>query len=185
MKTIEVRRHAPSDPHKNVSAAGWELARQTIPRLQARYDACYCSPKKRTAQTLAAFGFPEAQEREEFDTLPGDRIEPHLAAVNALLAERRCELLEALLAVEETRAVLEETARRFVTGLKAIAAELPEGGHALVVSHGGTIEPAVMLVRGDWNLAASGGPLRECDGALFQVENGEVVSVELDRFPRR
>ena len=183
MKTIEVRRHAPSDKEKNVSPQGLKLAKHTIPRLRESYDACYCSPKKRTAQTLEAFGFPEAIPLAEFDTLPGDQVTPYLPAVNALVAEQRCELLEALLALDDTRAILEETAARVVDGLRKIAADLPEDGHALVVSHGGTIEPAIMLVRGEWNLAAMGGPLRECEGALFQVENGEIASVELDRFP--
>ena len=181
MKTIEVRRHAPSDEEKNVSPEGLQLAHDMIPRLRDSYDAYYCSPQKRTAQTMAAFGFEGATPRDGFDTLPGDRMKPFMPQVEVLMAETRCDLITAFVAVDDIRAILEETGGKFLDGVRKVAAELAEGGCALVVSHGGTIEPAVMAARGDWNVAAMGGPLKECEAAIFEVEGEDVVNVKLDR----
>lgn len=181
MKTIEVRRHAPADKEKDVSPEGLELAHQARDDLRETYSAHYCSPQKRTAQTMEAFGFEGATPREEFDVLPGDRMKPHMPHVHAFCAEQRCDLIEGMLALDDTRGILEEVAGRFVEGLKQVASELPDDGAALVVSHGGAIEPAVMLSRDDWTLSAMGGALKECEAAIFSVEGDAILGVEIVR----
>lgn len=63
------------------------------------------------------------------------------------------------------------------------AQALPDDAAALVVSHGGTIEPALVACLPRANHAPCGAPFSHCDGARFGFENGRFVTVKFRRAP--
>lgn len=58
---------------------------------------------------------------------------------------------------------------------------LPDGATALVVSHGGTIEPALVACLPGSNHAMWGAPFSHCDGARLGYNNGRFVTVQFRR----
>ena len=77
-------------------------------------------------------------------------------------------------------------------GLHAVAQEhlghwrrildrLPEGGTALIVSSGGSIEPVLVAAMPDADHAAWGGPLHHLQGATVTVDRGRFAGVRIRR----
>ncbi len=62
-----------------------------------------------------------------------------------------------------------EDDERLAAGVRAILAEVPEGGRGLAIGHTPLIEKAVFLLTG-----RSIEPLAECEGVLLEEEDGEV-----------
>jgi broad specificity phosphatase PhoE len=76
---------------------------------------------------------------------------------------------------------LHEHALRQRTQWLALAARLPEEAAALVISHGGTIEPGVTvcLPSDTWE---TWGPLMPCEGVRLSVRSGAVVAANVIRL---
>ncbi len=62
-------------------------------------------------------------------------------------------------------------------------AAVPDGSGALVVSHGGCIEPALVSCLPDADHAAWGAPFGHCEGVLLEFDNGQFTSARLRRAP--
>jgi hypothetical protein len=58
-----------------------------------------------------------------------------------------------------------------------------EGSHALVVSHGGSIEPTLVLALPRLEHQRWGPPFSHCDGAVLGFDAGKFVHVEFRRAP--
>jgi broad specificity phosphatase PhoE len=104
--------------------------------------------------------------------------------VEEMMREKEVSLLEAFFQVPEVMEIIEERAKECLKGIKRVARSLPEGGSALVLSHGGTIEPAALLAKGNWDLKAIGGPLKECEGIVFKLDGDEIVDIYTARIKR-
>jgi broad specificity phosphatase PhoE len=167
---VEVRRHSLRGEGKSLSEQGAALAERAKATLLGNYQACYTSPKRRARETLEAFGFDEYKTVEEFSTFP-KAIDDYADHVQALQGRTGCSRLEAYLAIPATHLVVEEFGKTFFAKVCELAEALGAGRNALVVSHGGSIEAAVLAAMPDWTLEDIGGELAECEAALFLFED--------------
>lgn len=60
---------------------------------------------------------------------------------------------------------------------------IDEGAVALVVSHGGAIEPTLVACFPDADCESWGGLFGHCDGARLSFENGAFIDVQMRRAP--
>jgi len=178
---FEVRRHSIRGEGDDLSPEGIELARRAKATLLDDYHACYTSPKGRCIQTLEALGFDTYTIVPEFATLPA-KLAEFDRQVQTIRERSGCSVLEAYLTIPATRAIVDEFAEAFLAKLTELAQALPPGKNALAVSHGGSIEPAVLAAMPDWSLETMGGELRECEGARFVFDGGILRGVEIVRL---
>lgn len=178
---IEVRRHSLRGEGSSLSPEGVELARKAAAGMVGRFHAIYTSPKQRCIETLEAFGFTTYKIVPEFGTLPPE-LAAHDRHVEAVRGRSGCSPLGAYMAIPATHLILERFGSIFYEKLCALAAELPLGRNALAVSHGGSIEPAVLAAMPDWTLDDLGGELKECEAALFHFDDKLFKRVELRRL---
>ncbi len=181
-EVFEVRRHSIRGEGKSLAPEGLALARRAASGLLGNYHAVSTSPKRRAIETLEAFGFSSYKTVPEFGTLPKAELSGHQRHVEALRSRTGCTELEAYLAIPATHLVLEEFGVAFFEKLAALAQGLPTGKNALAVSHGGSIEAAVLAAVPDWTLQDIGGELKECEGALFIFEDKLFKRVEIRRL---
>lgn len=184
MKWVELRRHSIVDRDKKISSEGLKLANWARGQLSLKYDAYFCSPLVRCRQTMEVFGFKQYKIDEAFIVLPGDKLKPVMPKVDEVVKEKGVGLLEAFFQLPETMEIIKERARGCLEGIRKVAHDLPEGGSALILSHGGTIEPAALLAKGTWDLKALGGPLNECEGVIFKFDGDEIVDIYTARIKR-
>ena len=177
---FEVRRHSLRGSGPGLSPEGIALAQQTAPTLVGRFAAAYTSPKQRAIETLAAFGFTAYTVVPEFSTLPAT-LAAHDHHVDALVERTQCSVLDAYMAIPATHLILEAFGAACLDKLCTLAAKLPHGRNAIAVSHGGSIEPAVLAAMPDWTLESMGGELAECEGALFHFDGGVFRGVDIVR----
>jgi hypothetical protein len=74
-------------------------------------------------------------------------------------------------------------ARELAELLRAIASRLPEGGRALVVSHGGIVDASAVGCRPDDDFAGWGPSCGYCEGVRLSFEGDRCVAAELLRVP--
>jgi len=183
MKVVEVRRHSIRGSDDTLSEEGRQLARKAGSTLEGKYLYCYTSPKKRAIQTLEEFGYAMFKVDEQFGSLPGEKIRPFEDRAKKIVENRKLTLLEAFFEMRELHPILEEKGRELIEAVKRICRELPDDGRALVVSHGGAIEPAAILALGrDFSLNVLGGELLECEGVRFFVEGDSVKRIDVIRL---
>ena len=183
MKQVELRRHSLRGPSGDLTEEGVSLARKAARRAGASYDAFRSSPARRARQTAAAFGGMEIKVDPRLGLLPGAELAPYDGRVHAVMETRRLGLLGAYLAIPEVHGILRRKGQAVLEAIQEMAATLPEGGRALAISHGGTIEPAALMARGgEFELSRIGGEIGECEGARFDLEGGKIVAVEILRL---
>ena len=68
---------------------------------------------------------------------------------------------------------------------REIARALPEGGHGLIVGHGGFIEAGAVEAFPSADHAAWGRTARHCEGVILRFEQDAFTSVEILRVPRK
>ena len=182
MKVVEIRRHAPAKASK-LTEEGREICSRAKQSLEFRYDLFYSSPKPRAVNTLRALGGRDIKEDPRLGTLPGDELERFDHRVEAFMEERGVGLLEAYFALDETRPYLKRKGEEILQTSGEIAARLPDGGRALCVSHGGSIEPAAILaLGGSFDLSRIGGPLSYCEGVALHFINDKIQRVDIIRL---
>lgn len=76
---------------------------------------------------------------------------------------------------------LHEVAQEHLGHWRRILDRVPEGGTALIVSSGGSIEPVLVAALPDADHAAWGGPLHHLEGATVVVEGGRFTGVRMRR----
>jgi broad specificity phosphatase PhoE len=182
MKWVEVRRHSLRDNSGNLSPAGRELIARTTPTLGGPFHAFFASSKPRAIQTIEAMGGRNVQVDDRFGLEYVAKVAAYEPLVQQLILAKKIGLLDAYMEVPEILAVMHDVANDFITAVLAIAEQLPEDGRALVGSHGGTIEPAVMLAMGEFSLKAVGRPFAECEGVRFVIDRDTIIGVEILRL---
>ena len=81
---------------------------------------------------------------------------------------------------------LAEVAETYRAAWTQVVQAVPEGAAALVVCHGGGIEPALVACLPDAEHGSWGAPFGHCDGARLGFEDGRFVSVQFRRVtPQR
>ena len=65
--------------------------------------------------------------------------------------------------------------------LDSVVEAVPDGGAALVIGHGGGIEPGLVACLPDANHQSWGPPFSHCDGARLGFRDGRFVGVQFHR----
>ena len=178
---IEVRRHSLRGEGKSLSPEGIALARRAADTLVGNYQAAYTSPKPRCIETLEAFGFDVWKLVPEFGTLP-KRIDDHEEHVEALQNRTQCTWLEACMAIPATHLIVEQFGNTLFDKIRELADGLHAGKNALAVSHGGSIEAAVLAAMPEWDFDDLGGELALCEAACFHFDHGLFRRIEFIRL---
>jgi broad specificity phosphatase PhoE len=185
MKLIEVRRHSIRDKGSDsLSAEGIALVRKVKNQLFPTYDLYISSPKQRAQETMSAFGFTEYIVDERFSTLNDINLDGFSVDVEKVSDEKSISTFEALFEVREVVRILKKSGEEFLNALKSIASNLPENGKALIISHGGAIEPAALLGFNEYKLSVIGGELEPCEGAIFYFNGSELEKVEIKKLTK-
>lgn len=181
MKFVEVFRHSKRGEGKGLSEEGRELARQARVLLAPPYELCVSSPKERARETMEALGFERYEVDEGFTAV--NPWQPFDAEVSKLARERGLSPLAACWKIPAALRFLRMEGETFLGAVKRIARKLPEGGRALVVSHGGILEAAALHGCAHYELAELGGEIGFCEGVVFKMEDETLASVEVKRLP--
>jgi broad specificity phosphatase PhoE len=175
MKTIEVRRHTQAERWEDLTDEGRVIAEEISKRMEKEFHLILSSPKKRAHETVLAMGFKSFEVDEAFGTLPGEDMAHYEQKVQKVMRDYDLTLLEAYFRVPETQKILMNHGWKFTEGLRRIAERLPKKGNALIISHGGSIEPAILTVLGGESLDAIGGELKYCEGARFTFDEEDTL----------
>jgi len=182
MKIIEIRRHSKRGEGKGLSEEGRGIARRAAATLLGPYALLISSPRERACQTMEAFGFRDYRKDERFTTIQSPIMEKLEEKLEALAEEEDVLLLEAVFLMDEAKEALKEWGGKYLEAIIDVSKELHDGEKALIVSHGGSIEPAALLGFDKFDLKEIGGPLGFCDGIRFFIENDRPSKVEVIRI---
>jgi broad specificity phosphatase PhoE len=182
MRWLEVRRHSLTKKGtadgrcSHLSAQGVALARLVGGSLgPLAYVATSASP--RAVETAVAMGFAV----DEMVELPSGYVPGEVEHHDQWRWSRPYVRYAELLGRAGGLAAVAEAHRgvwiRVVDGV-------PEGAAALVVCHGGGIEPGLVACLPDADHGSWGAPFSHCDGARLGFEDGRFVSVQFRRAPR-
>ena len=183
MRIVELRRHAERDANEDLTAKGVEQCAAAKRTLDFPYDAYLISPAKRAKLTMEAFGGGPAIVEERLAPRPRPPFEPFVHRHEALMSAGM-DAVTAWFAIPEARTALAEVGRPALAAVLDIAAILPEGGRALAVSHGGTIEPFAVTALGRPYPSIFGDrELAYCEGVRAYVLEARVSRVDVIRLP--
>lgn len=171
MRTLELRRHTMrAKPGEHLTQAGVTLARRTGETM-SRFDRVITSPVPRAFETAIAMGFAVD---EELDALA------QMAEAADLEIRWPARFGEIAAAMRQGGAAAKFGAK-LARLLSAIAGGLPDGGAALVISHGGIVEAAAVACLPGANHTAWGKHLGYCEGVRLTFDGVQFVSGELLR----
>lgn len=179
-----MRRHTLRNPDGDISPEGVVLAERARRTLEFSFDIFMSSPKRRAVQTLRvlAGGDIAVVKEPRLTTLP-DEVDAHGKNIEKAVARGGISYLRAAFALDGTRPHIERHGKEALAAVTDAAARLRENGRCLAVSHGGTIEAAALVALDrEWDIAALGGELAECEGVKFFVEECEVMRVDVVRL---
>jgi broad specificity phosphatase PhoE len=174
MRYIELRRHTLRvKPGQHLSQAGVTLARR-VGETIGPFSRVITSTAPRAFETAVAMGFA---------------VDEQLAELSELGKEVDAELDWPASFAEIARAISKGgAAARFARGqarlLRQIAKSLPEGGSALVISHGGILEAAAIGCLPEADHAAWGPHCDYCEGVRLAFDGEKFGAAEILRVPR-
>jgi len=180
MKFVEAFRHSKRGESTGLNEEGRELARRARPLLAPRYDLCVSSPKERARETMEVFGFPSYDVDEAFTAV--NPWEPFDEAVTKLAKEKGITPLAACWFVPEALKYLRFQGETLLGAIHRIARKLPEGGRALVVTHGGILEAAALLGGPRYELDELGGEISFAEGVVFKFDGEKLTGVDVKRL---
>lgn len=172
MRFVEVRRHTMRvKPGQHLSQEGVTLARR-IGDTIGPFNRVVTSTIPRAFETAIAMGFAVDEEAEVFSSLI-EGVEEEIGSWDAGFP--------AFSTAYQRGGATSQLADLLATRLTEIAQALPEGGAALVISHGGMIEAAAVgcLPQGDH--ATWGRFCDYCEGARLHFNGVQFVAIDLLR----
>jgi broad specificity phosphatase PhoE len=173
MRVVEHRRHSMrAKPGQHLCQAGVELARRVGDGL-GRFDRVVTSLVPRAFETAIAMGYAVDEQLEALSASPQD--------LPAEVDWR--EGCSAFQRAARAGGVAGRYVRLQGRLMHGIAAALPEGGRALVVSHGGIVEAGVVGCRPDDDFSAWGPACGYCEGVRLTFDGDRCVAAELLRVP--
>jgi len=179
MRMVEIRRHSIAKKGDErtggayLSHAGVDLAR-TVGEAIARPDLVLASTLPRALETAVAFGFAVDDQFEVDQSSWGGIGGSEWLSWSEPFVEAR-----ALVAKGGPPAEAAEACVR--VWLEALT-RVPDGGRALVVSHGGVIELGLVAAVPDADHASWGGMLAECEGAELDHDGTRFTDVRFHRL---
>jgi broad specificity phosphatase PhoE len=182
MRWLEVRRHSltKKDPARgrgsHLSAEGVALARLVGGSL-GPFARVVTSASPRAVETAVAMGFAVDDTVE----LPSGYVPGEVDHHEQWRWSRPYRVYAGLLARGGGLAAVGEAHRRAFTTL---AEAVPDGTAALVVAHGGGIEPGLVACLPGADHSSWGVPFAHCDGARLAFDEAGFVSIRFHRAPR-
>jgi broad specificity phosphatase PhoE len=178
MRVVEVRRHSLVRDHVHLSQAGIELARRVGSDL-GPFDRVVTSHITRTLETAVAMGFAVDDQWAVLGEIPPDVLEE-------IGHHERWSWSDPFVAIARLIQQGGPTARlgqAQAEAWQAITDVLPEGGRALVISHGRVIESGAVTCYRHADHATWGAPFGKCEGLRLTFSNGAWLMPELLRVP--
>lgn len=171
MRMLEVRRHTMRQkPGTHISQAGIDLAR-LIGAGSGPFDRVVTSTIPRAVETAIAMGFAVDVTLEDLGQLPSD--------VDAAVGWPS--RFERVAAVVRAGGPAARFAAAHAALWASIVAAVPDGGRALVISHGLLVELGAIGSLPDADHAAWGEPIGYCEGIRLSFEGdqrrGEILRV--------
>jgi broad specificity phosphatase PhoE len=175
MRIIELRRHTMRVmPGQHLSQEGVDLARRVGDTIGS-FERVVTSTIPRAFETAIAMGFAVDEQLESLSMM-GMAVDDEIAwdagfAAWAVAARRG--------------GAAGQYARSQAAIITEIARSLPDGGAALVISHGGIVEAQTIGCLPDMDFTGWGGYCSYCEGARLQFDGkrfvaGEVLRVNKD-----
>ncbi|MDP9379241.1 MAG: histidine phosphatase family protein [Chloroflexota bacterium] len=176
MRLLEVRRHSLVRDHVHLSQAGVDLARRVGARM-GPFDRVVTSHVTRTLETAIAMGFAvDAQ------LVVLGEIGPEVwAEVGHHERWRWDKPFAAFARLVRQGGATASLGHAQVEAWRGIVRELPEGGRALVISHGRVIEAGAVTCFPDAHHAAWGAPFDKCEGLRLAYHGDSWAAPELLR----
>jgi len=171
MKWVELRRHAErAKPSERLTPAG-KAAAAALGRSADLFDVVVSSSRRWATETAAAMGFPIAGTDPVWASLweGFDDRDPPLRSFGDFQAAFK----------SETNAKTFGT--RLVDAVRRLADALPDGGRALVITHGGLPELAAAAARPDDTALSSEAMLERLEGVAFEFEADRIVGIRILR----
>lgn len=171
LRTVELRRHTMRvKPGQRLSQAGVELARR-VGSAAGPFDRVITSTIPRAYETALAMGFAVDEQLEALGMID-DGVEAEVAwdAGFAAWAD-----------AARRSGVVARYVQKQAVFVREVAAALPPGGSALVVSHGGIVEAQAVGCLPDADHAAWGGACSWCEGARLMFDGEKFVDAEILR----
>lgn len=173
MRYIEVRRHTMRvKPGDHLSQAGVTLARRIGGPL-GPFTRVITSPIPRAFETAIAMGFAVDEQDEVFSVMLGDEVENEAGGWDAGFA--------AFGAAYKRGGATRRMADMLAAHLWRIAKVLPEDEAALVISHGGIIETAVVGCLPKVDHTAWGRYCDYCEGVRLSFDGEKFMAAEVLR----
>lgn len=160
----------------HLSSEGVALARRIGAELGA-FDLVAVTPAPRTMETAVAMGFAVDAVLELRCGYIAGEFDHHAQWAWPQPYVRFAELIR-------SGGKLAGNALADATVWRRLAADLPAGGRALIVSHGGSIEPVLVACLPGADHRAWGSALAHCDGVILHEHRGTFVEVEFRRADR-
>lgn len=171
MRTLELRRHTMrGKPGQHLTQAGVTLARR-VGETIGPFDRVITSTVPRAFETALAMGFAVDEELEALAQM-GEAVD-HEIRWPATFGE--------IGRVMQQGGAAAKFGRRLARLLRDIALALPDGGAALIISHGGIVEAAAVACVPGADHAAWGDYCGYCEGVRLFFDGEQFVAADLLR----
>ena len=171
MRTLEIRRHTHRNvPRPHLSQQGIDLARRAGEGL-GHFDRVITSTVPRAFETAIAMGYAVDEQIEALSTM-GDDVDAEIQW-NAGFAEWA--------RVVKRGGAAARFAQEQAALWRLIARALPQGGRALLITHGGIIEAGAAGCLPADARPADDAACGYCEGVRVTLDGGTVVNAEMLR----
>ncbi len=172
MRYLEVRRHTERvKPGQHLSQAGVDLARRVGDTI-GPFDRVITTSLPRAYETAIAMGFAVDEIHDRYHTF-GDEITDEITWDAGFPAWAR--------AYRHGGAVT-RYCQEVAAYWRSLVSELPDGGTALLVTHGGVIEAGTVGCLPDADFESLGAYCGYCEGVRLAFDGENFVSVEILRI---
>lgn len=177
MRVLEVRRHSLVRDHRHLSQAGIDLARRVGAGL-GPFGRVVTSQITRTLETAVALGFAVDEQLEALG-----RIEPAVwAEVGHHERWAWDDPFVAFARLVRRGGATARLGRAQAALWESVVRGVPEGGQALIVSHGRIIEAGAVTCFPDADHAAWGPPFGKCEGVRLTYKGDRWTAITLLRL---
>ena len=172
MRYLEVRRHTMrTQPGQHLSQAGVDLARR-VGKTTGPFDRVLTSPAPRAFETAIAMGFAVDEQIPEALSMMPDEVGSEI--------DWQAGFGEFGRVVRQGGATARFAAEQAALW-RRIAQALPEGGRALLITHGGIVEAGAVGCLPDAGHDAWGASCSYCEGVRLTFDGEAFTSAEILR----
>ena len=171
MRILEVRRHSHRhSPALHLSQTGVDLARR-VGAGPGKFDRVITGTLPRAFETAIAMGYAVDEQIDQLSTMSAD-----------IAAEIQWNAgFIAWLNAAQNSPVVAQYTQVMADVLRSLVRTLPEGGRALIISHGGIVEASVIGCVPAETRFADDDPCGYCEGARLTFDGDGVTHIEMLR----